>query len=385
MKNMKKWSRLMGTMGAAALLTVSLSSPAAFADDAPAPAAQAMTSYEGTTYTVTLYSGNQGVFADGQTKHVFEGQAPGESLSFDGVTLEVPADSKYYAKGVRLAGLDNERSDKNRGGENLAGANTPMVAYVAADGALAGSVPVTEDADYVVAYGIMANRVAFTVNYVDASDGSQLAEPQTFFGDIGDVPATAPVYIENYVPHATLIDIVLGEDETRNVITYRYTRLAEGTTTEPQPNGPVDVVAPDGSRVEGAYTTNPTDDVAQRAPANPIEATTPGTGGTAEGVGTPIPVQPISAAVPLTTDAGTEVLADDGTPLATPGTETINDDETALASGEAAAPGSESGLSAQTSWVPWAVAAAVLACAIAFILVRGLRKAKEDQSESSAA
>ena len=83
-------------------------------------------------------SGNQGVFADGQTKHVFEGQAPGESLSFDGVTLEVPADSKYYAKGVRLAGLDNERSDKNRGGENLAGANTPMVAYVAADGALAG-------------------------------------------------------------------------------------------------------------------------------------------------------------------------------------------------------------------------------------------------------
>jgi len=93
----------------------------------------------------------------------------------------------------------------------------------------------------------------------------------------------------------------------------------------------------------------------------------------------------ISAAVPLTTDAGTEVLADDGTPLATPGTETINDDETALASGEATAPGSESGLSAQASWVPWAVAAAVLACAIAFILVRGLRKAKEDQAEPSAA
>ncbi len=387
MKNMKKWSRRLGAMCGAVVLATALAAPAAFADETATavPAAGAMTSYEGTTYTVTLYSGNQGTFAGGETQRVFSDQVPGEPLSFEGVTLDVPTDSKYYAKGVRLAGLDNERSDKNRDGENLAGAKTPMVAYVSGDGTLVGSVPVTEDADYVVAYGIMANRVAFTVNYVDAADGTELAEPQTFFGDIGDVPATAPVYIENHVPHATLIDIVLSEDEAKNVITYRYTRLAEGTTTEPQPDGTVDTVNPDGSRAEGVYTTNPTDEVAQRAPANPIEATTPGAGGTAGGAGVPTPVQPITAAVPLTTDAGTEVLADDGTPLATPGTETINDDETALASGEAAAPGSEAGASAQTSWIPWAVAAAVLACAIALILVRGLRRAKEDESESSAA
>ena len=387
MKNMKKWSRRFGAMCGAVVLATSLAAPAAFADEpvTAAPAAGAMTSYEGTTYTITLYSGNQGTFTGGETQRTFTDQVPGEPLSFEGVTLEVPADSKYYAKGVRLAGLDNERSDKNRDGENLAGTKTPMVAYVSGDGTLVGSVPVTEDADYVVAYGIMTNRVAFTVNYVDAADGTELAESQTFFGDIGDVPATAPAYIENYVPHATLIDIVLSEDETKNVITYRYTRLAEGTTTEPQPDGTVDVVNPDGSRAEGTYTTDPTDEVAQRAPVNPIEATTPGAGGTAERTGTPTPVQPIGAEVPLTTDAGTEVLADDGTPLATPGTETINDDETALASGAEAVPGSEAGAAAQTSWIPWAVAAAVLACAITFILVRGLRKAKEDQSESSAA
>ncbi len=260
MKNMKKWSRRLGAMCGAVVLATALAAPAAFADETATavPAAGAMTSYEGTTYTVTLYSGNQGTFAGGETQRVFSDQVPGEPLSFEGVTLDVPTDSKYYAKGVRLAGLDNERSDKNRDGENLAGAKTPMVAYVSGDGTLVGSVPVTEDADYVVAYGIMANRVAFTVNYVDAADGTELAEPQTFFGDIGDVPATAPVYIENHVPHATLIDIVLSEDEAKNVITYRYTRLAEGTTTEPQPDGTVDTVNPDGSRAEGVHTTTPT-------------------------------------------------------------------------------------------------------------------------------
>ncbi len=127
MKNMKKWSRRLGAMCGAVVLATALAAPAAFADETATavPAAGAMTSYEGTTYTVTLYSGNQGTFAGGETQRVFSDQVPGEPLSFEGVTLDVPTDSKYYAKGVRLAGLDNERSDKNRDGENLAGAKTP--------------------------------------------------------------------------------------------------------------------------------------------------------------------------------------------------------------------------------------------------------------------
>ena len=129
--------------------------------------------------------------------------------------------------------------------------------------------------------------------------------------------------------------------------------MAEGTTTEQQLSGRVDVITSDGSRATGVYTTAITEQEAVAAanqaatraatadPANPIEAT------------------------PLTTDAGTQVIAEDGTPLDAPDVETINDDETALAN---------------TAWIPWAVAAAVLACLIAVIL---LRARKEQQGEEA--
>ena len=70
MKNMKKWSRRLGAMCGAVVLATALAAPAAFADETATavPAAGAMTSYEGTTYTVTLYSGNQGTFAGGETQ-----------------------------------------------------------------------------------------------------------------------------------------------------------------------------------------------------------------------------------------------------------------------------------------------------------------------------
>ena len=202
------------------------------------------------------------------------------------------------------------------------------------------------------------------MNYVDA-DGNPLMDSQTFFGDIGDRPATTPVYIENYLPQASVVLLTLSEDEAKNVITFRYTRLAEGTTTEQQPSGRVDVITSDGSRAPGVYTTAITEQEAVAAanqaatraatadPANPIEAT------------------------PLTTDAGTQVIAEDGTPLDAPDVETINDDENALASGQQ--PGDSTPV-ANTAWIPWAVAAAVLACLIAVIL---LRARKEQQGEEA--
>lgn len=88
------------------------------------------------------------------------------------------------------------------------------------------------------------------------------------------------------------------------------------------------------------------------------------------------PANPIEA-TPLTTDAGTQVIAEDGTPLDAPDVETINDDENALASGQQ--PGDSTPV-ANTAWIPWAVAAAVLACLIAVIL---LRARKEQQGEEA--
>lgn len=361
------------------MLAVSLCAAPAFAEPTPSdsggtsePAAPAP-SYEGSRYTATVYGGNQGT-VNGEDSVTLGPVALGETVDFSELTVEVPAGSKYYAKGVRLAGLDNVRSDKNRNGQTTAGEMTVMAATVQTDGRLAGTATITEDTDFVVAYGILANRVAYTVTYTDA-DGNELAPARTFFGDIGDVPATAPVYIEGYLPDASLLTKTLVEDESQNVFPFVYTRLAPEFQTEENPEtGDVTVTTPGGATTAPVYNTTPA-----TAPTTPAATTAPAGAGTAEGAAAE------GAAVettPLTTDDGTEVVADDGTPLNAPREESLDDDETALASG-AEQPGNEAAADSN-AWVPWAVAAAVLAAVIAFILVRASRKSKEEEAEQPA-
>ena len=93
----------------------------------------------------------------------------------------------------------------------------------------------TGDADYVVAYGIKGNMVAYTVNYQDAS-GKSLAESQTFYGNVGDKPVVAYRYVENYIPDALALTKTLSDNESENVFTFTYTpgatdRIVETTTT----------------------------------------------------------------------------------------------------------------------------------------------------------
>lgn len=374
----------------AGALVSSLAVAPAFAESASESAVPSLAqSYEGTTYSVTVYGGNQGT-VNGAESVELGPLAMGDTVDFSGITVEVPADSKYYAKGIRLAGLDNVRSDKNRDGKNTAGELTVMVAQVnAATGELAGSTTVTEDTDFVVAYGIMANRVSFTVTYTD-TEGNELAEPQTFFGDIGDVPATAPVYIEGYVPDASLLTKTLVEDESQNVFPFVYTRLASDFQTEENPSGGVDVIGPDGSTAPDVYVTAPNITI-------PGLGGTTTTGGAAAGgatgdTGTAAATGAAAAddaagagatptAVPLVTDTGTEVVADDGTPLTVPQEESLDDDETALSSGlpEGAAPDAAP-TAANGNWLPWAIAAGVIAVAIVLVLVLAARKRRKEQT-----
>lgn len=356
------------------MLAVSLCAAPAFADPATgdvidsSDSTAVAQSYEGSRYTATVYGGNQGT-VNGEDSVTLGPVALGETVDFSELTVEVPAGSKYYAKGVRLAGLDNVRSDKNRNGQTTAGEMTVMAATVQTDGRLAGTATITEDSDFVVAYGILANRVAYTVTYTDA-DGNELAPARTFFGDIGDVPATAPVYIEGYLPDTSLLTKTLVEDESQNVFPFVYTRLAPEFQTEENPEtGDVTVTTPGGATTAPVYNTTPA-----TAPTTPAATTAPAGAGTAEGAAV--------EATPLTTDDGTEVVADDGTPLNAPQEESLDDDETALASG-AEQPGNEAAADSN-AWVPWAVAAAVLAAVIAFILVRASRKSKEEEAEQPA-
>ena len=194
---MKKWTRLL-----VSLLTVSMtlgaSTMSVMADDT--------TPY---TYKVTLSAGNKGTI-NGQNKIEQTNIASGSTVTFNLNDIQV-TDDKYYVKGIRLSGRDNN--------ETLA----------------APSFTVDKDADYVVAYGIKGNMVAYTVNYQDAS-GKSLAESQTFYGNIGDKPVVAYRYIENYIPDALALTKTLSDNESENVFTFTYTpgatdRIVETTTT----------------------------------------------------------------------------------------------------------------------------------------------------------
>lgn len=194
---MKKWKRLL-----VSLLTVSMtlgaSTMSVMADDT--------TPY---TYKVTLSAGNKGTI-NGQNKIEQTNIASGSTVTFNLNDIQV-TDDRYYVKGIRLSGRDND--------EALA----------------APAFTIDGDADYVVAYGIKGNMVAYTVNYQDAS-GNSLAESQTFYGNVGDKPVVAYRYVENYIPDALALTKTLSDNESENVFTFTYTpgatdRIVETTTT----------------------------------------------------------------------------------------------------------------------------------------------------------
>lgn len=321
----------------AALLGVVLTLLLALCMGLPA-AAFAAPADSDTTYTIRLYGGNRGT-VNGQDMVEWTGVHYGDTVDLGQASIAV-TDGKYYAKGARPAGLDNVK-------------DVVYVADVDANGKLSGTVTVTEDADYVIAYGVLADRVEYTVRYVDAA-GNELAASQKFMGDIGDTPATAAPYFENYVPNAYTATLALTGDPDQNVITFTYARLATGYTTEQNGDGTIDVVTPTGDRV--ALTPSP-------ATSLPAAAVTAGTAESAQGVVAP---------------DGTEIMTDNGTPLSAPiESLTITDDETPLSSADDIAQANAAS-SAWNNWVSIAlIAGAVVLLVVAFVLWRRNRR-KED-------
>lgn len=192
---MKRWKKLL-----VSLLTVSMTIGAS---------TMSVMAANGYTYKVTLSAGNKGTI-NGQAKEEWDSLVAGYTVTFNLKDVQV-TDDKYYVKGIRLSGRDN-------------------------DEALASpSFDVTGDADYVVAYGIKKDMVAYTVNYQDAS-GKALAESQTFYGNVGDKPIVAYQYIENYIPDALALTKTLSNNESENVFTFTYKpgatdRVVTTTTT----------------------------------------------------------------------------------------------------------------------------------------------------------
>lgn len=193
---------------------------------------------ESYTYTLRLFAGAQGtidasvvqrladagaqVSVENGEVCVISGLHYGTQVVFDiqkGVTLN--NNSKYYRKGFRVSGEDNSTG-------SLA---TP-------------SVTVTGDQDYVVAYGIQGETVAYTVNYID-QNGNALFPSAVYYGNVGDKPVVAYQYVEGWQPQAYNLGKTLVADASQNVFDFIYTPIptevnretvvVPGQPAEPQP------------------------------------------------------------------------------------------------------------------------------------------------------
>ena len=159
-------------------------------------------------YTVRVYAGNQGTIEGGDVKTIPNVENGTTVAGFSVNSAVQVKDNRYYPKGIRESGADNSTFFNPANG-------IPNVQH---------------DTDYVVAYGIRGTNVAYTVNYVRA-DGSTLANSDTFYGNVGDVPVVAYKHIEGYYPNARNITDSRGlsQDPAQNVFTFTYQTVPQPT------------------------------------------------------------------------------------------------------------------------------------------------------------
>ena len=264
------------------------------------------------TYQVTFYSGNQGTFngteglsvdnhSSGSQYAVEEngdeitvsGLKQGDIVSFDvqAGAVQMADDSKYYLRGIRQSGRDND---------------TVQTSAFRVDG----------DAEYVLAYGIRGNQTGYTVNYQDAQ-GNELAPSRTYYGNVGDKPVVAYLYIEDYNPQTLALTRTLSENEAENVFTFVYTPVPTEVITEP-----------------GDTITNTTT-VTETVPGTTDEGTAAGTGAGTAGTGT----AGTGTGTAGTEGAGAAGTAGEGTGAAGEGTGAAGTDETGTAGTDGTAAG----------------------------------------------
>ena len=202
-------------------------------------------------YTIRIFPGQQGKFADGTQglngEGILEFQREyncSEIISFNPNSIQLLKDengddSKYYVMGIRESGKDNN--------------TVQSVAYIGGKGTFA----VTQDRDYVVAYGVRGNGTYYTIRYVNA-EGTQLLEEDRYYGNVGDNPVVAYRYIDGYQPQAYNLTKTLEKDETQNIFTFVYSPVAAigggvttTTTTEYQDLGTTVVPGGGGAATPG--------------------------------------------------------------------------------------------------------------------------------------
>jgi hypothetical protein len=166
------------------------------------------------SYTIRIFAGAQGNI-NGQEVVTITGLHYGDRFAFNQSSVSLNDGSKYYIRGIRESGKDNNTITESP------------------------SFVVTGDKDYVIGYGLLGDAVAYTVNYVDAA-GNTLAPSETYYGNVGDRPVIAYLYIDGYTPQAYNLTGRLLEDASQNQFTFVYT--ADGALTETYTYTPGDTI-----------------------------------------------------------------------------------------------------------------------------------------------
>lgn len=208
------------------------------------------------TYTVSFSAGGQGSINGGVQVRKASGNGASVSVSAKGDKIIVTGleygdviscdaqgsvalneNSKYYVKGIRLSGRDNN--------------TVAQSAFL-----------VSGDQDYVVAYGIPGELAEYTVNYVD-TDGNKLAESRTYYGNVGDEPVIAYLYIDGYIPDSYNQTGKLSSNASENVFNFVYSRAASSMTAAG--NGANDNTAAGGNQAAAGAANNGAADGANAA------------------------------------------------------------------------------------------------------------------------
>lgn len=214
---------------------------AALAVPAPAKAAQsgqAEQTGKPYSYKIRIYAGRQGTVGGGEVLE-YDSVAYGSRVIFSRNDVQLFDNSKYYVRGLRKSGVDNSEAQQSL------------------------SFEVTEDQDYVVAYGILGDAVSYVINYQDR-EGNTLAPSETYYGNVGDKPVIAYLYIEGYRPQAYNLTRTLSENAAENVFTFIYTPISEGGGGTP----------PAENQTQGGETENPGTTVTPGTPGAPGETGT---------------------------------------------------------------------------------------------------------------
>ncbi len=310
----------------------------------PAFASNGSVKQDARTYRVTLYAGNSGVFSDGSDAITWD--VPfGGSVDFGARGITVTCPEKYYIKGVRLA-ADNSSKVAASMDASTESVNAPIPG---------GANNVTQDEDFVVTYGIKANRTAFTAKYVDAN-GNEIVSSDTYYGEIGDKVAPVAKYVEGYLPRENSQTLTLsGAADADNTIVFNYQKIADPNYVIRIIENNTVIILPGGEEV----------------------------------VITPTPIAEGEEAAPVTTPEGEVILADDGTPLATPIDEVdLDDNETPLAdAGDGIVEGNQATGLAIESPLGWIIPAllACVVCSLAVFFALLLRNRRRDAQEANVA